>query len=43
MTEETAKMLEEKYEFEYRDTIFIKGKGMMRTYLMVKKKQEVLT
>ncbi|XP_067944731.1 adenylate cyclase type 9-like isoform X2 [Watersipora subatra] len=38
VTEETAKMLEDRYEFEYRDTISVKGKGMMRTYLMVKKK-----
>ncbi|KAF6019764.1 hypothetical protein EB796_021992 [Bugula neritina] len=42
VTEETAKMLEDRYEFEYRDTISIKGKGMMRTYLLVKKKVDIL-
>jgi len=35
-------MLEDRYEFEYRDTISIKGKGMMRTYLLVKKKVDIL-
>lgn len=38
VTEETAKILEDVYQFEYRDTIFVKGKGNMKTYLLEKKK-----
>ncbi|KAL3879463.1 hypothetical protein ACJMK2_031761 [Sinanodonta woodiana] len=35
--EATAKLLEDKFEFEYRGEISVKGKGEMLTYLLVKK------
>ena len=37
MTEFTAKELSEKFEFEHRGTVFVKGKGDMNTYLLVRK------
>ena len=40
VTEDTAKMLEHRYKFEYRDTIFVKGKGKMRTYLLQGKRTD---
>ena len=36
--EETLKKLEDKFEFEYRAKTYVKGKGEMATYLLVKKK-----
>lgn len=42
VTEETAKILEDMYQFEHRGTIFVKGKGDMKTYLLVKKRIEPL-
>jgi adenylate cyclase 9 len=38
VTEDTADKLSEKWEFAYRGKIFVKGKGDMSTYLLVKKK-----
>ena len=35
-------MLEDRYVFEYRDTIMVKGKGEMRTYLLVKKREDII-
>lgn len=37
VTEDTANLLSEKFEFEYRGKTFVKGKGDMNTYLLVKK------
>ena len=39
MTEFTALELEDKFEFEYRGTVFVKGKGDMKTYLLVHKRE----
>ncbi|XP_071087998.1 adenylate cyclase type 9-like isoform X2 [Haliotis cracherodii] len=36
--ESTANYLGDMFEFEYRDEITVKGKGQMKTYLVVKKK-----
>ena len=36
--EATANLLSEMFEFEYRGTISVKGKGEMKTYLLVNKK-----
>jgi len=38
VTEFTANELGEKFEFEHRGTVFVKGKGDMNTYLLVHKK-----
>ena len=38
MTEFTANELSEKFEFEHRGKVFVKGKGDMNTYLLVCKK-----
>ena len=38
VTEDTANKLSEKFEFEYRGQIFVKGKGDMKTYILAKKK-----
>jgi len=38
VTEFTANELGEKFEFEHRGTVFVKGKGDMNTYLLVRKK-----
>ncbi|KAL3314277.1 Adenylate cyclase type 9 [Cichlidogyrus casuarinus] len=38
VTEQVAQRLSQFYEFEYRDEVFVKGKGNMKTYLLVKKK-----
>ena len=38
VTEDTANKLGEKFEFKYRGQIFVKGKGDMKTYILVKKK-----
>ena len=40
VTEDTAKKLGDKFEFEYRGQIFVKGKGDMNTYILVKKKED---
>lgn len=39
--ETTANLLGDVFQFEYRGDIFVKGKGDMRTYLMVQKKPGV--
>lgn len=39
MTEFTANELEDKFEFKHRGTVFVKGKGDMNTYLLVRKKE----
>jgi len=39
VTEDTAKKLGDKFEFEYRGQTYVKGKGDMNTYLLVKKKE----
>lgn len=36
--EETAEKLKDKFDFEYRDKTFVKGKGEMATYLLVDQK-----
>ena len=38
VTEFTATELEDKFEFKHRGTVFVKGKGDMNTYLLVRKK-----
>jgi adenylate cyclase 9 len=38
VTEDCAKKLEGKFDFEYRGQTFVKGKGDLNTYLLVKKK-----
>ncbi|CAH8510235.1 unnamed protein product [Schistosoma turkestanicum] len=38
VTEAVAKRLESRYVFEYRDEVFVKGKGNMRTYLLVNRR-----
>ncbi|CAH1777194.1 unnamed protein product [Owenia fusiformis] len=38
VTEDTKNIMEDVFEFEYRGEIFVKGKGDMKTYLLVKKK-----
>ena len=38
VTEDTAKKLSEKFEFDYRGKIFVKGKGDMKTYILAKTK-----
>ncbi len=38
VTEDTAKKLDDKFEFEHRGKVFVKGKGDMNTFLLVKKK-----
>jgi hypothetical protein len=38
VTEDTATKLADKFEFEYRGQTYVKGKGDMNTYLLVKKK-----
>ena len=38
VTEEVAKALGDKFEFEERGTVFVKGKGDMNVYLLVRKK-----
>ncbi|CAL8091244.1 unnamed protein product [Calicophoron daubneyi] len=40
VTEAVAKRLESRYEFEYRGEVFVKGKGDMKTYLLVRRRQE---
>jgi len=37
VTEFTANELAEKFEFKHRGTVFVKGKGDMNTYLLVRK------
>lgn len=41
VTEDTAKKLSDKFEFEYRGKTYVKGKGEMNTYLLVKQKAGV--
>ena len=38
VTEFTANELGDMFEFEHRGTVFVKGKGDMNTYLLVRKK-----
>ena len=38
VTEDTANKLSDKFDFEYRGKTYVKGKGDMNTYLMLKKK-----
>ncbi|CAH8562594.1 unnamed protein product [Schistosoma curassoni] len=38
VTEAVAKRLESRYIFEYRDEVFVKGKGNMKTYLLVSRR-----
>ena len=38
VTGDVAKAMEDKFEFEYRGEVFVKGKGDLKTYLLVKKK-----
>ena len=38
VTEFTANELGDKFDFEHRGTVFVKGKGDMNTYLLVRKK-----
>lgn len=38
VTEDTAKKLSDKFDFEYRGQTYVKGKGDMNTYLLVGKK-----
>ncbi|VDN99718.1 unnamed protein product [Rodentolepis nana] len=38
VTEQVANRLSQHYEFEYRGKVFVKGKGEMRTYLLVGRK-----
>lgn len=38
VTEEVARRLAKHYEFEYRGNVFVKGKGEMRTHLLVGRK-----
>ncbi len=38
VTGDVAKAMEEKFDFEYRGEVFVKGKGDLKTYLLVKKK-----
>nr|CDS15990.1 adenylate cyclase type IX [Echinococcus granulosus] len=38
VTEEVARRLTKHYEFEYRGNVFVKGKGEMRTHLLVGRK-----
>lgn len=38
VTDKTAEKLSSKFEFEYRDKVFVKGKGDMDTYLLKCKK-----
>jgi len=39
VTKDCADKLEPKFDFEYRDEIFVKGKGNVKTYLHVKRKE----
>ena len=39
VTENVAKAMEEMFEFEYRGEVFVKGKGDLKTFLLVKKKE----
>lgn len=38
VTEDTARRLSTHYDFTHRGTVFVKGKGDMKTYLLVKRK-----
>jgi len=38
VTQDTAELLADKFEFEHRGTVFVKGKGDMNTYLLKCKK-----
>ncbi|XP_041358459.1 adenylate cyclase type 9-like isoform X2 [Gigantopelta aegis] len=38
--EAAANLLSDAFEFEYRGEIFVKGKGQMRTYLVVKNRED---
>ncbi|KAL5961566.1 Adenylate cyclase type 2, partial [Taenia solium] len=40
VTEEVARRLANHYEFEYRGNVFVKGKGEMRTHLLVGRKAQ---
>ncbi|KAL5111670.1 Adenylate cyclase type 5 [Taenia crassiceps] len=40
VTEEVARRLAKHYEFEYRGNVFVKGKGEMRTHLLVGRKAQ---
>jgi adenylate cyclase 9 len=40
VTADVAKQLSDMFEFEYRGVTFVKGKGDLETYLMVKKKDD---
>jgi adenylate cyclase 9 len=38
VTKATAELLSEKFDFEHRGSVFVKGKGDLETYLVVRKK-----
>ncbi|VDN13875.1 unnamed protein product [Dibothriocephalus latus] len=40
VTEEVSQRLSSRYDFEYRGNVFVKGKGDMRTYLLVGPKSD---
>ncbi len=41
VTGDVAKAMEDMFDFEYRGEVFVKGKGELKTYLLVKKKEGV--
>ena len=41
VTEDVAKRLSEHYDFEYRGSVFVKGKGEMRTHLLAGRKAPI--